>query len=333
VRSDCAGGAEQIVLNMDALLTKLNYRSFVLASSKSRIKGRLIAFPEIINTIITEEKKTECYRRIVSLLKKNISYKKIDILHFHGVDFHHYLPEVVDIPMLVTLHLPIEFYPVETMIRYKNIHFNFVSEQQRMRAPSAFQKYPVICNGIDFRGVRIPVKEKKSDYILCIGRICPEKGFDTGLRIAKKTGIPLKIAGKVYPYESHIRYFNQKIAQELDNSNCQFIGVADKKKKITLMTNALCVLIPSQIDETSSLVAMESLYCGTPVVASNRGALPSIVEHGITGYICRTEEEMEQAVKNVHKIDRTKCMKVAESRFSADTMVKHYIELYEKIIT
>lgn len=328
VRTDCAGGAEQIVLTMDSLLTKLKYHSFVLASRKSRISGSLIAIPES-NKLITEEEKIKIYKKVVPLLKKIISHKKIDILHFHGVDFYHYLPDV-DTPILVTLHLPIELYPVEKMMETKNVYFNFVSEQQRIQAPPVFQNHPVICNGIDLNGIRIPVRTK-GDYILCIGRICPEKGFDIGLRIAKKSGIPLKIAGNVFPYESHIKYFNQKIAPELDNSNYQFTGVVDKKKKIKLMTNARCVLIPSLIDETSSLVAMEALFCGTPVVASNRGALPSIIEHGITGYICRTEEEMEQAILNVHKIDRTKCMEVARSRFSADAMVKNYVELYKKI--
>lgn len=329
VRSDCAGGAEQIVLTMDSLLTRWKYHSFVLASRKSRISGNLIAIPES-NKIITEEKKITIYKKIVSILKKNISHNKIDILHFHGVDFYHYLPDDVNAPILVTLHLPIELYPVETMMKTKNIYFNFVSEQQRMQAPQAFQNHPVICNGINLTGMQIPVRTK-GDYVLSIGRICPEKGFDIGLRITKKLGIPLKIAGNVFPYESHIKYFNQKIVPELDNSNYQFIGAVDKKKKIQLMTNAFCVLIPSQIDETSSLVAMEALFCGTPVVASNRGALPSIIENGITGYTCSTEEEMEQAILNVHKIDRAKCMEISRSRFSADVMVKKYVELYERI--
>jgi glycosyltransferase involved in cell wall biosynthesis len=300
-----------------------------MAPKNSRIPGRLISIPET-KSIITEKVKLETYAMLKKRITKIISEKNIELLHFHGVDFFNYLPDT-ETPFLATFHLPMELYPLKELTKRKNANFNFVSQRQRESAPVALQKYPVVRNGIDMNQIRF-TRQTKSDYLLCIGRICPEKGFDIGLKIAKKLGISLLIAGKVFPYESHIQYFKQKIFPELDNSTYRFLGIAGKRKKVKLIANALCVLITSQIDETSSLVAMEALSCGTPVVAFNRGALSDIVEHGVTGYICNSEEEMEEAILNIHKIDRTKCMEIAKLQFSGECMARSYVELYKAII-
>jgi glycosyltransferase involved in cell wall biosynthesis len=328
VRSDCAGGAEQILLTIDEFLVKNRHQSAVLATRNSKISGTLIAIPEITD-IITEYEKKIIYKEVKYSLQLFLRSNKVDCIHFHGIDFFNYLPET-DIPCLITLHLPIQWYPLHKINRCQtHIFFNFVSEAQKNSAPVSIQNYQVIENGIriseNFK------KAYKSNYLLCIGRICPEKGFDIGLRVAKKTKMPLFIAGHVFPYETHIEYFNKEILPELDGENYRFIGELDRNLKMEMIAKARCVLIPSRVDETSSLVAMEALSCGTPVVAFNRGALSSIIEHGKTGFICNTENEMADAIKKINLIDTDECMQTAKERFACETMICKYFQFYKSL--
>jgi glycosyltransferase involved in cell wall biosynthesis len=288
----------------------------------------LVPIPEITD-IITELEKEIVYNEVKNSLQQFILHNKVDCIHFHGIDFYKYLPDT-EVPCLITLHLPIQWYPSHCLYRDKpNYFFNFVSDAQRKSAPQCFQNYPVIENG-----VRISEYVKavfKSNYLLCIGRICPEKGFDIGLRVAKKSNKPLYIAGHVFPYQSHIQYFKEEIFPELDGVNYKFIGRLDTNLKMEMMAKARCVLIPSRVDETSSLVAMESLFCGTPVVAFNRGALSSIIDHEKTGFICNTEEEMIEAITKINFIDTDLCIQMAKNRFSYEKMIWKYFKFYESI--
>jgi glycosyltransferase involved in cell wall biosynthesis len=328
VRSDCAGGAEQILLLIDENLVKCGHQSTVVATNNSIISGNLIPLPKV-KDIVIESEKIVVYNLVKKSLHFVIQSNKIDCIHFHGIDFYNYLP-VTEIPCLITLHLPTQWYPLHFLKNTEsNIFFNFVSEAQRNSAPSSLQGYPVIENG-----VRISAKVSKcvkSNYLLCVGRICPEKGFDIGLRVAKKAKQSLYIAGQVFPYETHIDYFKKEIFPELDGVNYRFIGALDINIKMEMIAKARCVLIPSLVDETSSLVAMEALSCGTPVVAFNRGALSSIIEHGKTGFICNTEDEMIEAIDNINLIDTDVCIQTAKERFSCEKMIGKYFHFYEII--
>jgi glycosyltransferase involved in cell wall biosynthesis len=330
VRSDCSGGAEQILLTIDSKLTELGYNCSVLAVENSKVSGRLIPIP-VIESCITDKLKNQIYKIVKNAIEKELVENRPELIHFHGLDFYNYIPYSF-VPCLVTLHLPIEFYPVDILNKVRNIHlFNFVSKTQKRTAPLSMGSCPVIQNGINIIETKY-LNTSVNKFLLCIGRICPEKGFDIGLRIAKKLKISLLIAGRVFPYESHISYFREKIIPELDGVDYKFLGELDIDEKRKVMRNAKCVLITSQIDETSSLVAMESLSCGTPVVAFNRGALPSIVEDGKTGYVCKNEDEMINGILNIDKIDRRYCFEVAKKSFSSDKMVKKYVDLYNKLI-
>lgn len=138
-------------------------------------------------------------------------------------------------------------------------------------------------------------------YALAVGRICPEKGFHLlALDAAEKAGVPLYLAGKLFPYpDGH--------------------------------THRACWL-PSLVAETSSLVAMESIACGTPVVAFPAGALPEVIEDGRTGLPVRDSTAMAEAISAVRRFDRAACRRIARERFSAPTMVERYLDLYRRLI-
>jgi len=172
----------------------------------------------------------------------------------------------------------------------------------------------------------------KGSFALSLGRVCPEKAFHLALTAAHQADIPLLLAGQVFPYEAHVKYFNQQIVPRLDWKR-RFIGPLRFSRKRSLLSRARCLVITSSVAETSSLVAMEALACGTPVVAFRSGALPEIVDHGETGYIVDTLEEMAAALRAVDSLDPEKCREVARRKFSSHVMAGRYLSLYEQLIS
>jgi glycosyltransferase involved in cell wall biosynthesis len=174
-------------------------------------------------------------------------------------------------------------------------------------------------------------KHARRNFCLALGRICPEKGYHLALGAAQRAGVPLLLAGEVFGYPSHQEYFQSEIVPRL-NGMRRFIGPAGFARKRRLLSAARCLLIPSLAAETSSLVAMESLACGTPVVAFHAGALEEIIEHGKTGFLVSDEQEMGAAILDVEKLDPEVCRMVARREFSSERMIARYLDLYARLV-
>jgi hypothetical protein len=164
---------------------------------------------------------------------------------------------------------------------------------------------------------------------VALGRICPEKGFHLSIDAGRASGVPLVLAGEVFPYEEHRRYF---ITEILPRSP-KFIGRVGPGRKRRLIAGASAVLIPSLAPETSSLVAMEAAACGTPVIAFPSGALPELVQNGQTGFIVSNTSEMSDALRRVGDIDPHRCRAHAESEFDVRRTAAAYISVYSRIAT
>jgi glycosyltransferase involved in cell wall biosynthesis len=135
----------------------------------------------------------------------------------------------------------------------------------------------------------------------------------------------------VFRYESHLKYFEDEIKPRLD-ARRRFRGPIGLERKRRLLSGARCLLVPSLVNETSSLVSMEALACGTPVIAFASGALPEVVEHGRTGFIVRDVDEMTDALRRIGDIDPEECRRVARERFHSNRMARDYMALYEQLI-
>ncbi|HWF47190.1 MAG TPA: glycosyltransferase, partial [Bryobacteraceae bacterium] len=170
------------------------------------------------------------------------------------------------------------------------------------------------------------------DFLLWLGRICPEKGVHIALEVAHRLEARLIIVGPVHPYPEHLDYFSRQITPLLDDRRT-YIGPVELKEKSLLLSRAQCLLIPSLVAETSSLVAMEALSSGTPVIAFRTGALPEIVDDGETGFIVDSAEEMAQAVLRIDHVSRACCRERAVARFDSGRMIDDYLALYERMIT
>ncbi len=233
--------------------------------------------------------------------------------------------------MLVTLHLPPAWYNARVFaIQRPRTWLHCVSQSQQDACPAALNLLPYIPNGVPENLLRTDVK--KREYAVALGRVCPEKGFHLAFDAAQAAGVPLLLAGQVYGYEVHRRYYEDEILPRC-GTTLRFIGAAGWRAKRRLLSSARCVLIPSLAPETSSLVAMEAAMCGTPSVAFAAGALPEIIEDGVTGFIVNGVDEMAGAIARCSSIDRVVCRDHALSRFSARHTIQKYLQRYEQLIT
>lgn len=329
VSPDAAGGSEQILSLLDRELTRAGHHSIVIACKGSVAEGTLIETPRPRGTLsnkVREQAHKHYWKAIGSALEKY----PVDLVHLHGLDFYCYMP-YAGVPVLATLHLPPDWYPSWIFrIKRPQTWLHCVSAAQRRACPRSKILLPEIENGVPVDELK-PNGHKRS-YALALGRICPEKGYHLALDAAIQAKMPLVIAGEIFKYRAHERYFKQEIEPRLTGNGRRFIGPVGFRKKRELLAGARCLLIPSLVQETSSLVAMEALACGTPVVAFPSGALAEIVEHGKTGFLVNDEQEMAEAINAVDSLDPQDCRRAAQKRFAASRMVAQYMERYQTLV-
>jgi glycosyltransferase involved in cell wall biosynthesis len=328
VGPDAVGGAEQILSILDHALVAAGHRSLVIAPEGSVCRGELLATP-LPHGPFDDRAKARAQRWHRAAITCALRDERVDIVHLHGVDFDRYLPDPGP-PVLATLHLPAAFYPPAVFRLERPATFlHGVSASQTASFPEDAFLLPEIPNGVVLERFRF--RESKRGFALALGRICPEKGYHLALDAAARAGVALLIGGSVYPYEAHERYFREAVQPRLGAFG-RFLGPVGGARKRRLLAAARCLVIPSLVAETSSLVAMEALASGTPVVAFRRGALPEIVEHGVTGFLVDDAAEMADAILAAEMIDPCACRCAAEDRFAAPRMVQAYVETYRRVI-
>ena len=328
VGPDAAGGSEQILTSLDRALVRDGHHSVIVAPEGSRTQGRLLATPWSTGSLDNgaREKAQEYHRRAI---EQALARWKFDVVHMHSLDFHQYLPPPGP-PVLVTLHLPPDWYPAEIFrLKRPQTYLHCVSATQQGNCPPSPLLLPHVENGVPVEQLETCIS--KRNFVFALGRICPEKGFHLALDAAKEAGVPMLLAGEIFRYQAHERYFREEISPRLNESCRRFIGPVGLSRKRRLLAGARCLLVPSLVPETSSLVSMEALACGTPVIAFPSGALAEIVEPGRTGFLVNDAREMAEAIRAVGSIDPEECRCAARKRFSATRMLKQYFELYSRL--
>lgn len=329
VGPDAVGGSEQILTLLDTALTRAGHRSIVVACESSKTAGTLVPTP-CWTEAITDEVRVWAQEQHRIAIEQALKKWQVDVIHMHSLDFWSYLPSG-SVPVLATLHLPPDWYPRKVFkLRRPNLWLNCVSQSETESCPKCARLLPHIDNGVDID--RLTFQFRKRNFALALGRICPEKGLHFAIDAAREAGVPLLLAGEVYRYEAHEQYFQSEIEPRLDRRR-RFLGPAGFRQKRRLLTQARCLLIPSLVAETSSLVAMEALSCGTPVIAFPSGALPEIIEDGRTGFIVNSQREMASALHAVKFLDPQVCREAARERFSVSHMAGRYIERYKELVS
>lgn len=326
VTADPPGGSEQILATLDRALTGAGHRSIVVAQEGSVVTGELHTTPAphgrieepmwaVSHAIMRE--------RIAAVIERD----KPDLIHLHGLDFGHYLPSA-DVPVLVTLHLPLDWYaPAWLRPARPRTFLQPVSADQAARADADVALIAPVANGIDTDRFR---PGPKGGRALVLGRVTVEKGFHDALDAAHAAAAPLDVAGVIFPYAEHEHYFASELAPRLDAER-RYVGPVAGEAKAALLRAARCVLVASTAAETSSLVAMEALASGTPVIAYRAGALPDIVEDGVTGWLVDDVAGMADAIRRIDAIDPAACRAAALARFSQTRMIEDYMQLYRQL--
>jgi len=332
VGPDAVGGAEQVLSALDSALANLGHRSIVVACNGSRVAGNLVAVPRTRLGPIDGDLRANTYATMRAIIADTIRRTAIDLVHMHGLDFHAYLPPPGP-PVIVTLHLPPQWYPSAALQPARPKTWIQGVSQSQDRALRQFANGPwvrePISNGVPVEKLSAS-RHARQRFALTLGRVCPEKGQHLAISAARIAGVPLLIAGEVFPYSAHMVYFQSELIPGLDSSR-RWIGPVGFERKRHLLSAARCVLIPSLAPETSSLVAMEAASCGTPVIAFRSGALTEIVQPNLTGFLVNNAEEMAAAIHRTNEIDPEDCRRTARARFSLNRTIEEYLRLYQTL--
>lgn len=325
VGPDAAGGAEQIASALDRGLVAAGHRSTVLACAGSVAAGESVStgpLPDRLDDAAKRRARAQHARMIDQLLRS----RRFDLVHFHGVDVMDYLPRP-GVPTVITLHLPADWYPAGLFAPRPATVLVAVSEAARRGFLDRGATVQVITNGV--REELFSARHAKRKFVLALGRVCPEKGFHLAVDAAKQAALPLLLGGVVYPYPEHQAYFETEIGPRLDGRR-RFLGALGFHRKRRLLAAAQCLAMPSLAAETGALAAMEALACGTPVVAFPNGALRELIDHGRTGFLVGSVEEMADAMQAAAGLDPREC-RAAAARFSEGAMVRAYLNLYAEM--
>jgi glycosyltransferase involved in cell wall biosynthesis len=203
--------------------------------------------------------------------------------------------------------------------------FRLVSISDDQRRPLARANWA----GTVLHGMRpdlYPFQASPEGYLLFLGRISPEKGPERAIAIAKRAGLPLKIAAKVDPADAH--YFREEIRPLLDHPLIEFLGEVGGRPKAELLGGAMALLFPINWPEPFGLVMIEAMACGTPVIAYRCGSVPEVIEDGVSGFVVDDEDGAVDALRRIGRIDRRRVRSLFDLRFSATAMARRYLALY-----
>ena len=249
--------------------------------------------------------------------------KDFDIIH-NNYDF---LPltysRLISTPMITTIH---GFSSPKILPVYKeyNNTVHYVSISDADRSPE-LDYVATVYNGIDIKNFTF--NQIPGSYLLFFGRIHHHKGAWESIQIAKKTGMKLIISGIIQDQA----YFNEKINPFINNDDIFFVGNSGPMKRDMLLGGAFALLHPINFEEPFGLSVAESMMCGTPVIAFNRGAMPELIDHGKTGFLVHSIGEAVESLQDIKTVDRVYCRQWSAGKFSRDKMIENYIDVYETI--
>jgi len=319
------GGTERVVAYLSEALVAAGHEVVLFASGDSSARVKLHACcPRALRG-----QRDVCDPQLWSALQFQALLDhaaSFDVIHFHNGYLHFPLCEHLP-PHLTTLHGRLDFDPPQFYGRYPRAPLVSISAAQRKPWPHAAW-LRTIHHGLP-RGL-LHAGPGDGGYLAFVGRISPEKRVDRAIEIARRAGLPLKIAAKID--QADAAYVEQSVRPLLCPPGVEFLGEADERQKQELLAHAAALLFPIDWPEPFGLVMIEALACGTPVIAFAHGSVPEIVEHGRCGFLVDSVEAAVAAVRRVREIDRGECRRVFEQRFTAERMAADYVAAYREVL-
>ena len=321
------GGTERVVYWLTEELIALGNDVTLFASGDSCTSAKLEAvWPSALRLDGSIRDPNALHMLMLERVRRRSD--EFDLIHFH-LDYYPFsIFSRQATPFITTLHGRLDLPEHQPLFsEFCDIPLISISNSQRRPVPQA-NWIGTIYHGAPEKMLRpMPVKPS---YLAALGRIAPEKSIDRAIRIAKRCGIPLKIAAKVDPVDQE--YYADIIKPLLDPPFIEYIGEIDDRQKPEFLSGAFALMATIDWPEPFGMVMIEAMACGTPVVAFNRGSVPEIVEDGLTGYIVEDELSAASAVNRVHLLDRRKVRARFEERFTARRMATDYLRVYRQLM-
>jgi glycosyltransferase involved in cell wall biosynthesis len=323
------GGTERIVSYLTEELVRQEQDVTLFASGDSVTKARLVPVTEQALRLEGERilDPIAHHVRLIELALRDAD--QFEILHFHLDHLHFPLVRRTPTPCLTTLHGRLDIPDLAPLFQEFS-EMSVVSISNSQRTPLSWLNW----RGTVYHGLPEDLydfSESPEDYLAFLGRICPEKGVDKAIEIAEKTRRKLKIAAKVDPADQE--YFSKEIKPLLDQGFIEFVGEIGEGEKGEFLGKAAALLFPIDWPEPFGLVMIESLACGTPVIAFHNGSVPEIVENGLTGFVVSDVNEAASAVERLSTLSRRTCRKTFEQRFSVKRMAGDYLDIYRQLVS
>jgi glycosyltransferase involved in cell wall biosynthesis len=331
------GGTERVVSTLTEELVRRGHDVTLFAAGDSRTAARLVP---VVDQALWHH--PAGYRDfapflVIVLGKVLRMIDQFDIIHNH-LDFSGFpLARVAPCPVVTTLHGRLDLPQLQPLYQeFADVPLVSISDAQRRPLPRA-NWVATVHHGIDLD--QYTFNPAPGRYLAFLGRVSPDKGLDTAIRVARRAGLPLKIAARMplpYTDDPNVRedwaYYEQQIKPLLDGPGVEMVGEVGGADKNEFLRNAAALLFPIRWPEPFGLVMPEALACGTPVLALRHGSVPEVVEDGVTGFICDSEAELVAAVGRIGALDRARCRAAAEQRFSPAAMADRYERVYAELI-
>jgi glycosyltransferase involved in cell wall biosynthesis len=321
------GGTERVVSYLTEALVAQGHEVTLYASGDSETRARLVAStprslrtdPGVIDSLAHHVRQLEQIARDAA---------RFDIIHFH-IDYLHFpWSRRERWPQVTTLHGRLDIADLPPLYdEFADMPVVSISNAQRQPLPHANWQ------GTVYHGLpedALPFSAAPDGYLAFIGRISREKRVDRAIEIARQTQLPLRIAAKID--DADRAYFEREIRPLFDLPFVEYIGEIGEHEKAAFLGGARALLFPIDWAEPFGLVMIESMACGTPVVAWRRGSVPEVMTEGETGFVVSSMPEAVAAVRRIGTVDRAACRRVFEERFLASRMAEDYVRIYETII-
>jgi glycosyltransferase involved in cell wall biosynthesis len=322
------GGTERVISWLTEELVALGHDVTLFASGDSVTAARLEAmWPRALRLDGSVRDPNALHITMLERIRER--HGEFDILHFH-LDYYPFsLFSRQPTPFLATMHGRLDLPEHQPMFSvFPRVPVVSISDSQRRPVPHA-RWIRTIHHGLPTDLLR--PQPAKPSYLGFLGRISPEKGLPRAVRIAKRCGLPLKIAAKVDAADHD--YFEDEIRPLLDDPLVEFVGEIGDADKPRFLSGAMALLVPIEWPEPFGLVMIEAMACGTPVIAFNRGSVPEVIEDGVTGFIVEDEISAVGSVHRLGELSRRAIRQRFEERFTARRMAKDYLEAYRGLLS
>jgi glycosyltransferase involved in cell wall biosynthesis len=321
------GGTERVVAYLTEALVRLGHEVTLFASADSRTSAELVACaPRALR--LDETVVDPIAHLVVELEAVAAEAHRFDVIHWHLDYFHFPMSRRLRVPNVTTLHGRLDIPDLVPIYdEFGDMPVVSISNDQRAPLPQAGW-VATVHHGMPLDELQPRVAS--GEYLAFLGRISPEKRADRAVEVARRVGLPLRIAAKVDGLD--LEYFRRDIEPLLDSDHVEWVGEIGPEQKAEFLGHARALLFPIDWAEPFGLVMIESMACGTPVIAYRAGSVPEVIDHGVSGFIVDDIEGAVEAVGRLDELDRAAVRAAFERRFSVERMARDYVEVYERLI-